>query len=237
MLLAINTATAHLSVALVEHGEILAEASLKVGAEHSEAVFPLLDSLFTWAGRPKTDLQAVGVASGPGGFTGLRTGLAVAKTVAQVLDRPVYGVDTLAALAYQFPGPQVVSAMLDGRLGKVYAGLYRVEGDRLETLIEGKLLPLDDWLLAIADQPGPIAMVGEGAETYRDRLNDPAKGWWVPPTAHMAARAVAVGLLAEQKLEAGVPSELATLAPTYHREPQAVVNWEAAQKAKQEGAT
>jgi hypothetical protein len=79
-------------------------------------------------------------------------------------------------------------------------------------------------------------MVGEGAITYRDRLSVPERGWWVPPNAHMAAGAVSVGLLAEQKLKAGVPTELATLAPTYHREPQAVVNWEAAQRAKQEGA-
>ena len=236
MLLAINTATSHLSLALLEEGEILAEASQHVGAEHSEAIFRLLDALFAFTGRPRTDLTALGVATGPGGFTGLRTGLALAKTVAQVLDKPVYGVDTLAALAYQFPGPGLVSAMLDGRLGKVFAGLYRIEGDRLITLVPGKLLPLEEWLLTLEAQAGAIAMVGEGAETYRDRLSRPESGWWVPPKAQMAAGAVAVGLLAAQKLEAGEPSELDTLAPTYHREPQAVVNWEAAQRAKQEGA-
>lgn len=235
MLLAINTATSHLSLALLEDGTVLAEADQHVGAEHSEVIFGLLESLFAWTGRTRQELTGVGVAAGPGGFTGLRTGLALAKTVAQALDIPVYGVDTLAALAYQFPGPQLVSPMLDGRLGKVYAGLYRVVGDRLETLIEGRLLPLDDWLLELERHDGPIASVGEGAETYRDRLTDPTRGWWVPPRAHMAAGAMAVGLMAAQRQSDGAPSEMATLAPTYHREPQAVVNWEAAQRAKQEG--
>ncbi|MNS15631.1 tRNA threonylcarbamoyladenosine biosynthesis protein TsaB [compost metagenome] len=236
MLLAINTATSHLSVALLEDGLVLAEASQRVGAEHSEVIFRLLESLFAWVDRPRTDLQAVGVSTGPGGFTGLRTGIALAKTVAQALDIPVYGVDTLAALAYQVPGPHVVSAMLDGRLGKVFAALYRVEGNRLVELEPGRLAPLDDWLAVLEAHDGPMAMVGEGATTYRDRLDNPAKGWWVPPDAHMAAGAMAVGLLAAQKLDAGTPSELATLAPVYHREPQAVVNWEAAQRAKQEDA-
>jgi tRNA threonylcarbamoyladenosine biosynthesis protein TsaB len=237
LLLAINTATSHLSLAVIERGVVLAEAAQHVGAEHSEAIFGLLDACVRWTGRPRTDLTAVGVASGPGGFTGLRTGLAVAKTVAQVLDIPVYGVDTLSALAYQFPGPQRVSAMLDGRLGKVYAGLYQLEGDRLTTLVPARLTPLEDWVAEMQAQAGAIAFVGEGAATYRERLSDAARGWWVPPDAHMAASAVAVGLLAEQKLGDGVPDERDTLAPVYHREPQAVVNWEAAQRAKQEGAT
>jgi tRNA threonylcarbamoyladenosine biosynthesis protein TsaB len=236
LLLAINTATSHLAIAVIESGVVLAESAQMVGAEHSEAVFGLLDAAVGWSGRPKTELSAVGVASGPGGFTGLRTGLAVAKTVAQVLDIPVYGVDTLSALAYQFPGPGRVCAMLDGRLGKVYAGLYEMVGDRLSTLVEARLTPLDDWIAQMASQSGPVAFVGEGAAVYRDRLSDPARGWWVPPNAHMAAGAVAVGLLAEQKFADGVPDERATLAPVYHREPQAVVNWEAAQRAKLEGA-
>lgn len=236
MLLAINTATSHLALALIEDGTIVASASQRVGAEHSETIFRLLDSLFTWTGRSRLELTGVGVAMGPGGFTGLRTGLALAKTVAQALDIPVYGIDTLAALAHQFPGPELVSPMLDGRLGKVFAGLYRVDGEHLETLIEGRLLPLEEWLLELSAQSGPIQSVGEGAETYRDRLSDATRGWRVPPNAHMAAGAVAVGLLAESRLKAGVPSELSTLAPTYHREPQAVVNWEAAQRAKTEGA-
>lgn len=229
MLLAINTATPHLAMALVEDGVLLAEASQDVGAEHSEAIFVLLEDLFRWTRRPRSDLKAIGVAVGPGGFTGLRTGLSVAKSMAQVLGLPAYGVGTLEALAFQFPGPALVSAMLDARRGLVFAGLYRIEGDRLVTVKEGALHPLTTWLEYLETQAGPITLVGEGAMRHRAVLEAHGGEWHVPADALMATRAVTVGLLAEQKRRAGLPSETEAIAPLYLREPQAVVNWEAAQ--------
>lgn len=230
MLLAINTATPHLALALVERGVLLAEASQDVGAEHSEAVFVLLEDLFRWTRRSRSELEAIGVAVGPGGFTGLRTGLSVAKSIAQVLKLPAYGVGTLEALAYQFPGPGLVSSMLDARRGLVFAGLYRHEGDRLVTVREGALHPLEDWLSILAEHPGPITLVGEGATTHRRTISDRDRRFFVPADALMATRAVTVGLLAEQKRAAGLASEAEAIAPLYLREPQAVVNWEAAQR-------
>jgi tRNA threonylcarbamoyladenosine biosynthesis protein TsaB len=226
MLLGINTATDALSLCLLEDGRVLAEAVRDVGTEHSEPVFDLLEALFAWTGRPAADLRGVGVAIGPGGFTGVRTGLTLAKTVAQVRNLPVYGVETLVALAEQFAGPAAVSAMLDARRGLVFAGLYVREG----VIEPGALMPLETWLERLAMHGGPLVVVGEGAARHRDTIQAALPGAWLPPDALMTAHAAPIALAAERRLLAGSPGDGAELAPLYLREPQAVVNWEAAQE-------
>lgn len=228
MLLGLNTATPHLAVALVEDGALVGELGRDVASDHSEAVFVLLDTLFTWSGRRREELRGIGVAIGPGGFTGVRTGLAVAKTLAQVLEVPVHGVETLAALAFQYPGAPLVCPLLDARRGLVFAGIY---GPGAEPIVPPALHPFDAWLAEVLRRPDAdrILWVGEGAERHREALA--AAGFQVPPMAQMAAGATAVALLAARRLAAGEPSDGATLAPLYLREPQAVVNWDAARKA------
>ncbi len=260
MLLGLNTATPHLALALVEDGALVAELGRDVGSEHSEAVFVLLETLFAWSGRRRDELRGVGVAVGPGGFTGVRTGLAVAKTIAQVLAIPVYGVETLAALAWQYPGAPLVCPLLDARRGLVFAGLYRPGPEGPTALVEPALHPFEAWRDALLARPdaSELLWVGEGAERHREEIEEAGRlqalkpqalpsagtspslgvagrGWRVPPMAQMAAGATSVALLAAKRLAAGEPSDGAALAPRYLREPQAVVNWEAARQASREG--
>jgi tRNA threonylcarbamoyladenosine biosynthesis protein TsaB len=230
MILGINTATDALSIALIEDGRVLAEGLRDVGTEHSEAAFELLEAVFAWARRPRCDLRGVGVAVGPGGFTGVRTGLSLAKTVAQVLGLPVYGVDTLTALALQFAGNAIIAPMLDARRGMVFAAVYVRDGDSVRALRPGALYALEDWQLELATFDGPLVIVGEGAGRHRAALSAGLPDAWLPPDAMMAARAAPVALHAERLLRLGEFSEGSALAPQYLREPQAVVNWEAAQE-------
>jgi tRNA threonylcarbamoyladenosine biosynthesis protein TsaB len=222
LVLGINAATPHLALALVEDGRLVAELGQDVGSDHSETLFVLLETLFAWTGRRRDELSAVGVAHGPGGFTGVRTALACGKTIAQVLGIPVYGIDTLAALAMQFPGAPRVAARLAARRGLVFAGLY---GPAREVLEAPVMLPFADWLAGEQDVRG-LLCVGEGATRHRQALE--LAGCVVPPDAQLAAGATSVALHALARLAAGAPSDGAALAPLYLREPQAVVNWEAA---------
>ena len=237
MLLGLNTATPHLALALVEDGALVAELGRDVGSEHSEAVFVLLEALFGWSGRRRDELRGIGVAVGPGGFTGVRTGLAVAKTIAQVLEVPVYGVETLAALAWQYPGAPLVCPLLDARRGLVFAGLYRPGPEGPVAIVEPALYPFEAWREQMLLRPdaSELLWVGEGAERHRSEIVDAGRRWRVPPMAQMAAGATSVALLAAARLAAGAPSDGAALAPRYLREPQAVVNWEAAREASREG--
>ncbi|MFC6708093.1 tRNA (adenosine(37)-N6)-threonylcarbamoyltransferase complex dimerization subunit type 1 TsaB [Flexivirga alba] len=100
LLLALDTATSAVTVALHDGAQVIAEESLVDSRRHAETLTPMISSVVAGAGRSPADLTAVAVGVGPGPFTGLRVGLATATTLGLALDLPVYGVCSLDALAY-----------------------------------------------------------------------------------------------------------------------------------------
>jgi tRNA threonylcarbamoyladenosine biosynthesis protein TsaB len=108
MLLAIDTATRHASVALYREadagadapGGVLAEYTWYSANRHSVQLAPTVDEMLRRQGLSAMDLTAVGVALGPGSFTGLRIGVSVAKGLCLALGIPIVGVPTLDAMAY-----------------------------------------------------------------------------------------------------------------------------------------
>lgn len=228
MILALNTATPWVALALLREGQLLVEHVQFVDNAHSEAVFVLLEGLFASLGLGPQALEAVAVATGPGGFTGVRTGLAVAKTVAQMLSIPVVGVPTLEALAVQSGGWGWMAPMLDARRGLVFAALYHRGPKGLEEKLAPGLRGFAEWQALVRAEAGggPVVWLGEGAAAHRAALEADMTSNWVPPDASLVARALGVGLVAQQCLTTGRVSDALTLAPEYLREPQAVVNWE-----------
>src|SRR5688572_18486426 len=98
MLLALDTSTGLASVALYD-GTVRAEATWQAGRNHSAEVLPEVDRLLRRQGLGPRDLRAVAVAIGPGSYTGVRVGVALAKGFAASLRIPVVGVCTLDVLA------------------------------------------------------------------------------------------------------------------------------------------
>ena len=138
------------------------------------AVAALLDTLT----EEGATLRAVAVATGPGGFTGLRVGVATALGLAFARQVPVVPVSSLAARAQLVQAPRVLS-LLDARKGKVYAGLYDARGPEPVLLSPEVDVPLETLLPC----PDTVA-VGEGAARFADALTaaglrlarDPAQG-------------------------------------------------------------
>ena len=98
-LLAIDTATATIVVAAGSPlGELLAEEAFEGRYRHSQELLPAIVRLTERAGLRVADLGGLVVGTGPGAFTGLRVGLATAKTLAHELGRPIVGVSTAEAL-------------------------------------------------------------------------------------------------------------------------------------------
>jgi len=99
-LLAIDTATRQATLALGDgEGTLVAGRDWPAGHTHAETLLPALEELLTAAGIGPTALTGVVVGTGPGGFTGLRVGLAMAKTLAHGLRIPIVGVGTSEAMA------------------------------------------------------------------------------------------------------------------------------------------
>jgi len=129
-LLAFDTSTEVLSVA-VRHGDAVLARSGPGGGASSATLIPLVQALLAEACLPLAQLDAVCFGRGPGSFTGLRTACAVAQGLAFGAGLPVLPVDTLHAVAeeaHHAAGAPRVVAVLDARMGEVYAAAHAFDG-------------------------------------------------------------------------------------------------------------
>ena len=133
ILLALETSTEACSVALLQGGEVLERFEL-APRRHAELVLPWCGELLAEAGIARAQVDAIAVGRGPGAFTGVRLGIAVAQGLALGLERPLVPVSTLAVLAFDAvalapegqAGPCRVLASLDARMQEVYAGSFEL---------------------------------------------------------------------------------------------------------------
>ena len=133
-LLAFETATEACSVAVMVDGQVHERFEL-APRRHAELALPWAEALLAEAGIARSQLDAVAVGRGPGAFTGVRLGISIAQGIALALDRPVVPVPTLAALAMRAPaGSERILAAIDARMGEVYLGAFRREGEGMVAL-------------------------------------------------------------------------------------------------------
>ena len=133
-LLAFETATEACSVAVLIDGELRERFDI-APRRHAELALPWAEALLAEAGLAKSQLDAIAVGRGPGAFTGVRLGISLAQGIALALDRPVVPVSTLAALAMQGEGARILAA-IDARMGEVYLGAFRGEGEGVVALAD-----------------------------------------------------------------------------------------------------
>jgi tRNA threonylcarbamoyladenosine biosynthesis protein TsaB len=169
--LAIETATRCVGCALWDEGAPLASFTLVAGPRHAEVLMPAIDELCRRAGLSAADIEAVAVDVGPGLFTGLRVGLATARTIAIARGLPAVGVTSLEALAHPHRRrPGLVAAVVDARRGEVYWALYRSDGTDMQELRPPSLATPEQLASELAGlSPAPLA-VGDGAWRYREPI-------------------------------------------------------------------
>jgi tRNA threonylcarbamoyladenosine biosynthesis protein TsaB len=162
VLLAFDTATPAVTVALHDGERVVASTTRVDARRHGELLAPGITAVLDEAWVPRQDITAVAVGVGPGPFTGLRVGLVTARTLALALQIPVYGVCTLDVLAVQavdegaVDGPFLVAT--DARRKEVYWAAYDGQGMRLE----------GPHVSRPADVASAAAVVGSGALLHPD---------------------------------------------------------------------
>ena len=163
--LAFETATRRLSVALWQDGELI-ERSGEVANGGSERILPWTYELLAEAGIALAQVDGVAFGAGPGGFTGLRLACGVAQGLAWGLDIPVVPVSTLEALALA-SGRGRIWTCLDARMNEIYSAAYLVADDGVvELMAPACAAP------AVAPVPDDKNMwgVGDGFATYGQQL-------------------------------------------------------------------
>lgn len=212
LLLAFDTATPAVTVALRGDEGVLAERTEIDARRHGELLAPGIEKVLADAGCPRSELTGVAVGVGPGPFTGLRVGLMTARALGDALAIPVHGVCTLDILAAQAaaggdagPGGRFAVAT-DARRREVYWAGYDAAGRR-----EGE--PAVDRPAEIAGRLAALPVAGEGPRLYPGQF--PHGIGPALPSAAVLADLVA-RLLRED------PAALLPPFPLYLRRPDAV---------------
>lgn len=212
-LLALDTATDTLYLALQAHGQVWTRQS-PGGAQASAELLPLVRALLAQAGLALSDVQALAYGQGPGAFTGLRTACSVVQGLALGAGRPVLALDTLAAVAESArrQGAQGrIWAMQDARMGEVYAAPYEWH-DGHWTCGREQALYRPEVLADLAGAPG-VAWAGSALKVYPP-LQQPGVPAWpdaVPDGAALLA-------LAQAAWQAGLAMEASQALPLYVRD-------------------
>lgn len=204
MLLALDTATAAVTVALHDGASVTATSGVIGPLRHGELLAPAIDEILRRAGVGPSDLTRIAVGVGPGPFTGLRVGVVTARTMAAVLDIPVVGVCSLDVIAAAVEAGQSFAVATDARRKEVYWARYDSGRQRVTEPAVGKP--------AAFSFAGPVA--GRGAVLYSDAFPNAVPPEY--PDAGDLARLVAgeaVELLAPDPLYLRRPDVAAPSAP------------------------
>jgi tRNA threonylcarbamoyladenosine biosynthesis protein TsaB len=219
LVLGIDTATQTGGVALLDEYALRGEYLLNVSATHSERLLGSIERLLLDAHCPKEDIDGIAVSIGPGSFTGLRIGVTVAKTLAWVWKCPVVGVSTLAALARQGFGAQLICPMIDARRKNVYAAVYSQD---YQTIRKPQYISVDSLVKFFQEQQKTVVFLGDGVLKYgsilKEQLADLAVLATVP---NCLLRPASVAYLGLESVRQGHRDDPSVLRPVYLRQSEA----------------
>lgn len=212
LILALETSTELGSCALWRDGDIV-ERLCPPGQSHSETLLPLIRELLGESGLKVAQLDAIAFGVGPGAFTGLRVACGIAQGLAVAANIPLVPVTSLEAMA-EMTGAEEVLALLDARMGEVYAGSYRRSAD-------GYALQGEIRVCSPANVPLPTAagwlICGNAPSAYPElQVRIAAAGLSVYPG--ILPTAAALARLAAPRAARGEGIDAALAAPLYIRD-------------------
>jgi len=217
IILAIDTASRSCSVAVLDGDEVLAEINDVSGKTHSRHLMSMVDQAIAMSVGRAGKIDGYAVTKGPGSFTGLRIGISAAKGLAAAADKPLVGVSSLQALAWQvFQADAIVIPMLDARRREIYTAHYIREGKGLKLMRAEQAISPEAAVQGIGT---PCVLIGDGALTYADGLRAILGDLMqmALPFQHIIRASTVAFLAREQLIEAR--DERLTLVPHYIRKP------------------
>jgi tRNA threonylcarbamoyl adenosine modification protein YeaZ len=212
LLLALDTATPALTVALHDRSRALAGQTLVSTRKHGELLAAMIEQVLAAGGASRGDLEAVAVGTGPGPYTGLRAGLVTARVLASALGIPAVGVctlDVIARSAVEAAAGREFLVASDARRKELYWARYAADGQRIASPQVGP--PADVALAADSGNGTPVA--GEGPVLYPGLT-----AWAISPVYPDAA---VLAVMAAEVLAGGGAVEVPE--PLYLRRPDAQV--------------
>ena len=196
MLLALDTSSDYVSIALFDKLELLTQTHQPMATGQAEQLFPLLQDLLKKTNKKPQDISSIAVAVGPGSFTGVRIGLSTARAFALALNIPIVGITNFDAAAYNIQ--RAVTVVLDTKRGDYFVQKFNQHAQ-----------PISKPTVQTAEQlatANPFFATGSGALALSKGVNCT----YIPQTV---SPAVAIGYIALTQPDLHQPAT-----PLYMRE-------------------
>ncbi len=222
-LLAIDTTAHSGGIALACDGEILEAAAIEAPEGFGEVIYPEIEALLSRAGLALHDIDGYAAAAGPGSFTGIRVGLSVVKSLAEVHGKKVAPVSNLLALAYAGTG-KYRAAVMDARRGEVYAAVYDAD---LRPLVDEVVTEWESFRSMVGDRPVTFVSLDSGLfnEAGVAPLGTNGHGKEARAVVAEPPLAAAVAGVAQAVFEKGEALVPEAVDANYIRRPDAELKW------------
>jgi tRNA threonylcarbamoyladenosine biosynthesis protein TsaB len=214
VLLAIDTSTRNVGIAVYDGIQVLSETVWVSQDYHTVELAPAIADTLKRAGQKIQDIRLLAVATGPGSFTGLRIGLAVAKGIALAGHLPIVGIPTLDIVAESQPisaGIPLAATMQAGR-GRLAVGWYHISDGHWQLTPPIEIMDSIKLTRLINE---PTLVCGELTEEQQRTLARKYKNVILASPAHSIRRPSLLAELAWKRWQAGEVDDPATLSPTY----------------------
>ena len=213
MLLAIDTSTAQVGLALYDGTQILSEMTWTTRQHHTTELAPSIAGLLKRCGVSMDMVQALGVAVGPGSFTSLRVGLSLVKGIALARHLPVIGISTMDIIAAAQPAGTIpLAVVIQAGRKRIAVGWYQFSENRWQTEGGVKGATVDE----LADEiETPTYIAGELSAEDRSRLARKRVNILLASPVHCIRRPSILADLAWARWQKNEVDDAASLAPIY----------------------
>lgn len=171
--LAFESSAKTASVAIYGDRGLLAQSFQNSGLTHSRTLLPMAEDMLKNLDLKLSELDLIAVAHGPGSFTGVRIGVSTVKGLAWASDKPVCGVSTLEAMAWNglaAPEGSIICCAMDARRNQFYNALFEIRDGKPFRLCEDKAIGVEELAADIKKHAKSVFIVGDGADLCYNAL-------------------------------------------------------------------
>ncbi|HEY9008638.1 tRNA (adenosine(37)-N6)-threonylcarbamoyltransferase complex dimerization subunit type 1 TsaB [Ohtaekwangia sp.] len=215
LILSLETSTSVCSVALHDHGKLIAVAEIRKEQSHAAKLAVLVEQVVKLADASLSDVKAIAVAAGPGSYTGLRIGASTAKGLCYALDVPLLAVETLKVMAAQVQqfnkSDAILCPMIDARRMEVYCQLFDASLNTVNN-IEAKIIDEQSFVETLTSNK--IIFFGDGAAKCKTVIRH-SNALFLEDVVPFATQ---LGYLANNKFEKNEFEDLVSFEPFYLKE-------------------
>ncbi|MDP8230669.1 MAG: tRNA (adenosine(37)-N6)-threonylcarbamoyltransferase complex dimerization subunit type 1 TsaB [Candidatus Gorgyraea atricola] len=206
-ILAIDTSSKFLSIALGNGKDIIKEENYLLDRRHSSLLVPKIKEMLEGSGLSIKKIDAFVVGLGPGSFTGLRIGVSAVKGLGLALKKPCIGVASIDAIAMNADSGMIVP-IIDAKRENVYSAIYEKKNGRVVRKTDYLLIKMNELLKKVKKD---AIFLGDGISIYKDKIGRGIfleEKYWYPKAGNLIK-------LALPKIKRTKKCNLAKLEPIY----------------------